>query len=89
MPGSDTLDVEVTNISRHGFWLYLDDREIFVSFEEFPWFRGASVDAILTVERPSGRHLYWPRLDIDLTVEMIEHPERFPLKARIENPGPA
>jgi hypothetical protein len=24
-------------------------------------------------------HLYWPDLDIDLSVESIEHPERFPL----------
>ena len=84
MPGSDTLEAEVTNISRHGFWLYLDDRELFVSFNEFPWFRDASVEAILTVERPSERHLYWPELDIDLSVESIEHPERFPLKARVE-----
>jgi len=89
MPGSDILEAEVTNISRHGFWLYLDDSELFVSFEEFPWFRGASVEAIFTVERPSERHLYWSKLDIDLTVEMIEHPERFPLKARVENTSSA
>lgn len=25
--------------------------------------------------------LYWPDLDIDLTVESIEHPEKFPLIA--------
>lgn len=86
MPGSDILEAEVTNISRHGFWLYVDDNEMFVPFQEFPWFRDASVEAILTVERPSERHFYWPKLDIDLTVEMIEHPERFPLKARVENP---
>ena len=89
MPGSDILEAEVTNISRHGFWLYFDDSEVFVPFKEFPWFQGASVDAILTVESPSARHLYWPKLDIDLTVEMIEHPEHFPLKARVENTGPA
>jgi hypothetical protein len=28
--------VEVTNISRHGFWILLDDRELFLPFEEFP-----------------------------------------------------
>ena len=87
MPGSDILEAEVTNISQHGFWLYVDEKEMFLPFEEFPWFRNASVEAILTVERPSVRHLYWPKLDIDLTIESIEHPERFPLKARIENPS--
>jgi len=25
-------------------------------------------------------HLYWPEIDVDLTVEMIKHPEQFPLK---------
>ena len=36
MPGSITLEVEVTNISRHGFWIIMGDRELFLSFEEFP-----------------------------------------------------
>ncbi len=80
-PGAATSEVEVTNISRHGFWLLLDDRELFLPFEEFPWFTRAPVSAILHVERPQPHHLYWPDLDVDLAVESIEHPERYPLKA--------
>jgi Protein of unknown function (DUF2442) len=76
-----TLTVEVTHISSHGFWLLLDDRELFLPFDEFPWFRAAPVDAILQVERPRPDHLHWPVLDIDLTVDSIEHPELYPLKA--------
>ena len=30
----------------------------------------------------SPGHFYWPDLDIDLTEEIIEHPERFPLVAK-------
>lgn len=81
MPGTATSHVEVTNISRHGFWILVDDREVFLPFEEFPWFSAAPVAAILKVERPHPHHLYWPDLDIDLTVESIEFPERYPLKA--------
>ncbi len=81
-PGTDTSKPEVTNISRHGFWLLVDEREVFLPFEEFPWFKAASVDAILNVERPLPNHLRWPDLDVDLSLESIEHPERFPLKAR-------
>ena len=81
-PGPSTSDVEVTNISRHGFWVLLDGRELFLPFDEFPWFRSAPVEAILRVERPQPDHLYWPALDVDLSVESIEHPERFPLKSR-------
>jgi hypothetical protein len=73
---------EVTNISKHGFWLLLADRGLFLPFREFPWFERASISAILNVELLQPHHLYWPDLDIDLTVESIEHPERFPLVAR-------
>ena len=82
MPGTVTSEVEVTNISRHGFWLLLESRELFLPFEEFPWFQGAAVESILKVERPQPHHLFWPDLDVDLTVASIEHPERYPLSAK-------
>ncbi|MCA1733626.1 MAG: DUF2442 domain-containing protein [Acidobacteria bacterium] len=80
-PGNATSDVEVTNISAHGFWLYLAGREMFVSFEKFPWFAEAAVAKILNVEWPSTDHLYWPDLDVDLSVRSIENPDEFPLIA--------
>jgi hypothetical protein len=85
MPGTSTSAAEVTNVSRHGFWLLVDERELFLPFEEFPWFERAPVGAILSVERPSPSHLYWPEVDVDLSLESIEHPERFPLKARLRD----
>jgi len=83
--GAATSRVEVTNISPQGFWLLLGDHELFVSFSEFPWFRDASVAKIATVEWPTADHLYWPELDIDLSVRSIEHPEEFPLKSAPSN----
>ncbi len=80
--GSFTSAIEVTNISRHGFWLWLRDREIFVSFAQFPWFADAPIAKILNVEWPSEDHLYWPDLDVDLSVRSLEHPDEFPLRAR-------
>ena len=84
MPGSVTSKAEVTNISRHGFWLLIDDRELFLPFEEFPWFVDAPVGAILDVQRPRPDHLRWPGLDVDLSLESIEQPESHPLRARRE-----
>ena len=81
-PGPTTSAPEVTNISRHGFWVLVDERELFLPFDEFPWFRSAPIDAILNLERPQPHHLYWPDLDVDLTVDSIEHPERYPLKSQ-------
>jgi len=77
--GADTSDLEVTNISAHGFWVLLSEKEFFVSFDQFPWFKDAPVGAILNVQLPHPGHLYWPDLDVDVDIECIEHPERFPL----------
>lgn len=81
-PGADISAVEVTQISKHGFWILLRDEELFLPFSEFPWFRDAAVGKILNIELPCDNHLYWPELDVDLTVESIRHPENFPLVSR-------
>jgi hypothetical protein len=81
--GKITSAVEVCNVAPEGFWLLLDGREIFVAFKTFPWFRDATIREITAVERPSPQHLRWPDLDIDLAVESIEHPERFPLVSQV------
>ena len=81
-PGTGTSGVEVTNVSMHGFWLLLDERELFVPFNQFPWFRHGTIAQLTHVDRPQPCHLYWPELDVDLTVDSIEHPERYPLVSR-------
>lgn len=83
--GTDISEVEVTNVSKHGFWLLIRDQEVFVPFEQFPWFKEAAIGGLLHVELPSPHHLYWPDLDIDLAVESLSHPERFPLVSGIAN----
>ncbi len=42
MPGAAISEVEVSNISKHGFWLLLDGDELFLPFREFPWFKKAT-----------------------------------------------
>lgn len=80
--GQSTSAVEVTNVSPHGFWLLVEEREHFVPFKDFPWFRNASITELMKVELPSPHHLYWPDLDVDLAVESLDHPERYPLVSR-------
>ena len=82
MPGTATSAPEVTNIEKAGFWILLDGRELFLAYEHFPWFRKATVGEILQVVRPHPAHLRWPRLDIDLSLDSIEHPEEYPLVSR-------
>ena len=84
MPGTRTLPTEVTNVSRHGLWVLVGDEELFLPFEHFPWFRDASIEKISVVDRQTPDHLYWPLLDIDLSVESIRTPNAFPLVAKIQ-----
>jgi hypothetical protein len=81
--GIATSAVEVTNISQHGLWLLIEEGEYFLPFETFPWFQDAPVGKLLHVERPSKQHVYWPDLDVDLEMECILHPERYPLVSRV------
>jgi uncharacterized protein DUF2442 len=84
-PGKSTSVVEVGNVSPHGFWLLIGDQERFVSFKDFPWFREASIRELTNVELPSPRHLHWPDLDVDVAVESLDYPERYPLVSRTPN----
>jgi hypothetical protein len=53
-----------------------------MSYDDFPWFKNVTIGKILNVEEPTPGHFYWPDLDVDVGIETIEHPERFPLKSK-------
>lgn len=84
-PGPSFSGTEVTNVSRHGLWVIVDDEELFLPYDEFPWFKKASIEAILNLECPQPHHLCWPDLDVDLTVDSIRNPEQYPLRAQPES----
>jgi len=79
LAGSTTSRAEVKAVTNDGFSLALEGEELFVSFADFPWFKGAPGPKLVHVELLHPGHLYWPELDIDLAVESIRSPERFPL----------
>jgi Protein of unknown function (DUF2442) len=79
MPGTITSVAEVTHVSKYGFWLLLDAEELLVPFEQFPWFKQATIAQLSDVQWPTPNHLYWPQLDADLSVESIRDPVAFPL----------
>lgn len=53
MPGTVISAPELTHVSKHGLWLLLADEEILLPFEQFPWFRQATIDQISHVEAPT------------------------------------
>jgi hypothetical protein len=84
MPGTSIFHAEVTHVSCDGLCVVLGDESLAVSFSEFPWFRHATVAQLSDVRRPTADHLYWPQLDIDLSVASIRDPSSHPLMARTD-----
>ncbi|MES2296537.1 MAG: DUF2442 domain-containing protein [Pseudomonadota bacterium] len=68
----------VTTISPNGFWLQMDEEELYLPFVEFPWFEHATVAQICQVQCVSASRLYWPALDLDLAVAAIRNPLAYP-----------
>ena len=77
--GVSSSTIEVSLVSNQGFWLLAEDEELFLSYADFPWFKEATIAQITNVQRPSANHLYWPSLDIDLSLESVRDPSKFPL----------
>ena len=82
MHGTVTSVAEVTHVSKYGFWLLLDSEELLVPFEQFPWFKKATIEQLFEVLWPTPDHLYWPQLDADLSVQSIRDPAAFPLVSK-------
>ncbi|HEY7611041.1 MAG TPA: DUF2442 domain-containing protein [Alphaproteobacteria bacterium] len=85
--GAASSSAEVVGLSKHGFWLLLGEGEVFVPFSKFPWFKSAPVSRVLNVRRLSADHLRWPDLDVDLHVDSLREPEKFPLVAKSKAAG--
>jgi hypothetical protein len=77
--GKSISSIEVLNISIHGFWIMVYDKEYFLPFQDYPWFKEANIEQIQNVELIHEEHLHWPDLDIDLELESLENLEKYPL----------
>ena len=77
--GSSTLPVSVGAITARGFWLTVGARKVFVSYRAFPWFREFTPRELANVCRPFPDHIRWPEFDIDLQLDSIKHPAKYPL----------
>lgn len=81
--GKSTSVVEVQGVSVFGVWIYVKGKEYFLSYKEYPWFKDAKISEIMNVKLVNEGHLEWSDLDVDLEVESLENPEKYPLKYRV------
>jgi hypothetical protein len=72
------LSTQFTNIEQDGFWLLSPDGEYFVSFNRYPGFEHATLAQIFNFRESFG-DLHWDELDIDIELDALKHPERYPL----------
>ena len=79
------ISVSVENISSFGIRLFVKGKEYFLTFDDYPYFRDQTLKSIQKVELLHGFHLYWPDLDVDLEIDNLEHPEKYPLKSKYIN----
>ena len=77
--GQSTSEVEVSHIDAHGFWLCVSNKEYFLPYENYPWFKDARIREVLNVQLLHGQHLSWPELDVDLDINSLENPQQYPL----------
>ncbi|MCL5770962.1 MAG: DUF2442 domain-containing protein [Actinobacteria bacterium] len=75
--------ISVENITPFGIWVFVKGKEYFLSYEDYPYFKEQTLSSIQNVQLLHGYHLYWRDLDIDLEVNNLEHPEKYPLKSKI------
>jgi hypothetical protein len=75
--------VNVENITPFGIWLFVKANEYFLSYRDYPYFKDQTLKSIQNVKLVHDYHLYWPDLDIDLEIDNLENPQKYPLKSKV------
>lgn len=68
-----------TRISKHGLWVLVGEKEYLLTYEDFSWFSAGKISEVTNVELLHGTHLRWPDLDVDIELESLKYPDRYPL----------
>ena len=77
--GKNISKVEI-HTTPNGIWLLVANVEYFLPYSEYQWFKDATISEIYNVDFLHGHHLHWPDLDVDLDIDSLKSPEKYPLK---------
>ena len=80
------ISVSIENITPYGIWLFVNEKEYFLSYQDYPYFKDQTFNSIQDVQLLHGYHLYWPELDVDLEIDNLENPGKYSLKSKIKPP---
>lgn len=76
---SQDTQVNVLMINDKGIMLSVKGNDYFISYNRIPWMKNACISDALDVQMSGRNAIEWPKLDVDLEIESLKHPERYPL----------
>ena len=62
---------------------YVNGKEYFLNYDQYPYFRDQTLKSIQNVKLLHGFHLHWPDLDVDLEIDNLENPGKYPLISKV------
>jgi hypothetical protein len=63
----------------NGIFISVYGNDYFLSYNRVPWFRDAKLSDIFSVTMMGDDAIRWESLNVDLEIESLIHPEKFPL----------
>ena len=76
---TSSISVDVLMINDRGIMISVQGQDYFLSYNRVPWMRDATINEVLDVRMSGKNAIEWPKLDVDLEVDSLKHPERYPL----------
>jgi len=73
--------VKVHSIVANGITIEAQGSTYFLPYNSNPWFENAKVSDVFNVEPVGKNGIRWDTLDVDLSIESLIHPEKYPLIA--------
>ena len=75
----ESTSASVLMINAQGIMISVKGQDYFLSYNRIPWMRDAAIRSVLNVQMCGPDAIEWPDLDVDLEIDSLRYPERYPL----------
>ena len=76
---SSNTSAIVLMINAQGIMISVCGQDYFLSYNRIPWMQDAPIRSVLNVQMSGPEAIEWPDLQVDLDIDSLRHPERYPL----------
>jgi len=74
--------VKVNAVMSNGIVVEVMGSSFFLPCNSNPWFEKAAIADVFNVEMVGKTGIRWDRLDVDLAIDSLQNPEKYPLIAK-------